>query len=131
VERIETATTGLATSTAEAAETVIRSSRETAENAARVLDAAKAALGAEQKLIETSLTKLGEALDHMERQREQIDDMDEKLGTAFTQFATHVRTSLETFSQHVRNMNGELAPALNTMREIVDQAEKFIPEQRR
>lgn len=131
VERLEIATTGLATSTAEAAETVIRSSRETAENAARVLDAAKAALGAEQKLIETSLTKLGEALDHMERQREQIDDMDEKLGTAFTQFATHVRTSLETFAQHVRSMNGELAPALNTMREIVDQAEKFIPEQRR
>lgn len=131
VERIETATTGLAVSTAEAAETVTRSSKETAENAARVLDAAKAALGAEQKLIETSLTKLGEALDHMERQREQIDDMDEKLGTAFTQFATHVRTSLETFAQHVRSMNGELAPALSTMREIVDQAEKFIPEQRR
>ena len=131
VERIETATTGLAASTAEAAETVTRSSKETAENAARVLDAAKAALGAEQKLIETSLTKLGEALDHMERQREQIDEMDEKLGTAFTQFATHVRTSLETFAQHVRSMNGELAPALNTMREIVDQAEKFIPEQRR
>lgn len=131
VERIETATTGLAVSTAEAAETVTRSSKETAENAARVLEAAKAALGAEQKLIETSLTKLGEALDHMERQREQIDDMDEKLGTAFTQFATHVRTSLDTFAQHVRSMNGELAPALNTMREIVDQAEKFIPEQRR
>lgn len=80
VERIETATTGLAKSTVEAAETVTRSSRETAENAARVLDAAKAALSAEQKLIETSLTRLGEALDHMERQREQIDDMDEKLG---------------------------------------------------
>ena len=131
VERIDTATTGLAAITAEVAEVVTRSSRETAENAARVLDAAKAALSAEQKLIETSLTKLGEALDHMERQREQIDDMDDKLGAAFTQFATHVRTSLETFAQHVRSMNGELAPALNTMREIVDQAEKFIPEQRR
>jgi methyl-accepting chemotaxis protein len=131
VERIETATTGLAKSTADAAETVTRSSRETAENAARVLDAAKAALSAEQKLIETSLTKLGEALDHMERQREQIDDMDDKLGAAFNQFASHVRTSLDTFAEHVRKMNGELAPALDTMREIVDQAEKFRPEQRR
>jgi len=27
-------------------------------------------------------------------------------------------------------MNGELAPALDTMREIVDQAEKFRPKQR-
>lgn len=131
VERIETATDGLAKSTAEAAETVTKSSRETAENAARVLDAAKAALSGEQKLIETSLTKLGEALDHMERQREQIDDMDDKLGVAFTQFASHVRTSLDTFAEHVRKMNGELAPALDTMREIVDQAERFRPEQRR
>ena len=131
IERIETATTGLAKSTAEAAETVIRSSKETAENAARVLDAAKAALSAEQKLIETSLTKLGEALDNMERQRQQIDDMDDKLGAAFDQFAAHVRTSLDTFAEHVRMMNGELAPALDTMREIVDQAEKFRPEQRR
>lgn len=131
VERIETATTGLAKSTTEAAETVTRSSKETAENAARVLDAAKAALSAEQKLIEASLSKLGDALDQMERQREQIDDMDEKLGAAFNQFATHVRTSLDTFAEHVRKMNGELTPALGIMREIVDQAEKFIPEQRR
>lgn len=131
VERIETATSDLAKSTTAAAETVTRSSRETAEGAARVLDAAKSALSAEQNLIEAALTKLGEALDHMERQREQIDDMDEKLGAAFSQFASHVRTSLDTFAEHVRKMNGELAPALDTMREIVDQAEKFRPEQRR
>lgn len=131
VERIELATTGLAQSTREAAETVSLSAKETAENAARVLDAAKAALSAEQKLIEASLSKLGEALEQMERQRKQIDDMDDKLEAAFNQFATHVRTSLDTFADHVRKMNGELAPALDTMREIVDQAEKFRPEQRR
>lgn len=130
VERIETATTGMAKSTADAVETVTRSSKETAENAARVLDAAKAALSAEQKLIEASLSKLGDALDQMERQRDQIDEMDEKLGAAFNQFDTHVRTSLDTFAEHVRKMNGELTPALGIMREIVDQAEKFIPEQR-
>lgn len=56
--------------------------------------------------------------------------MDDKLGAAFSQFASHVRTSLDTFAEHVRKMNGELAPALDTMREIVDQAEKFRPEQR-
>ena len=57
--------------------------------------------------------------------------MDEKLGAAFTQFSKHVRTSLDTFAEHVRKMNGELTPALDTMRQIVDQAERFIPEQRR
>jgi DNA anti-recombination protein RmuC len=131
VERIEIATTGLAKSTAEASETVTRSARETAENAARVLDAAKVALGAEQKLIEASLARLGEALEHMERQRTQIDDMDDKLGTAFEQFTNNVRTALDTFSGHVKNMNAELSPALDTMREIVDRAEQFLPEQRR
>jgi ABC-type transporter Mla subunit MlaD len=131
VERIETATTGLAKSTAEATEIVTRSSRETAENAARVLDAAKTALSTEQNLIETSLSKLGEALEHMERQRSQIDNMDDMLGEAFNEYASHVRTSLDTFAEHVRKMNGELSPALDTMREIVDQAEKFRPEQER
>lgn len=131
VERIESATTGLAKSTAEASETVTRSARETAESAARVLDAAKIALGAEQKLIEATLTKLGEALEQMERQRTQIDDMDEKLGTAFEQFTANVRTALDTFSGHVKTMNAELSPALDTMREIVDRAEQFLPEQRR
>lgn len=131
VERIESATTGLSKSMADATETVTRSSKETAQGAAQVLDAAKAALGAEQKLIEASLASLAEALEHIERQRAQIDDMDEKLGAAFGQFASHVKTSLDTFADHVRKMNGELAPALDTMREIVDQAEKFRPEQRR
>jgi methyl-accepting chemotaxis protein len=131
VERIETATTGLAKSTAAASDTVSRSARELAENGARVLDAAKVALGAEQKLIEASLARLGEALEHMERQRTQIDDMDDKLGTAFEQFTTNVRTALDTFSGHVKNMNAELSPALDTMREIVDRAEQFLPEQRR
>lgn len=131
VERIETATTGLARTTTEAASVVTRSARETAENAARVMDAAKTALSAEQKLIESSLSKLGEVLQRLESQGDRIDEMDEKLGAAFTQFATHVRTSLDTFAEHVRKMNGELTPALDTMRQIVDQAERFIPEQRR
>jgi methyl-accepting chemotaxis protein len=131
VQRIETATTGLAKSTAAASDTVSRSARELAENGARVLDAAKVALGAEQKLLEATLARLGEALDHIERQRAQIDDMDDKLGTAFEQFTKNVRTALDTFSGHVKTMNAELSPALDTMREIVDRAEQFLPEQRR
>ena len=124
------ATIGLTECTLEATETVTRSSRETEENVTRVLDAAKVALGAEQKHIEISLTKLGEALDHMKQQREQIDDMDDKLGNAFNLFTSNVGTALDTLAEHVRKMNGDLSPALDTMREIVDQAEKFRPEQR-
>lgn len=131
VGRIETATTGLSESATAAAEVVTRSAKETAENAARVLDAAKSALSAEQALIEKSLGNLSTVLERLEKQGDRIDDIDEKLGAAFSAFATQVRTSLDTFSEHVRKMNGELAPALDTMREIVDQAEQFRPEQGR
>ena len=131
VERIEGAVTGLAQSTERASETVTRSARETAEGAAQILDAAKAALGGEQKLLEATLAKLGEALTHIERQREQIDDMDEKLGSAFEEFTKHVRAAVDTLFGHVKTMNGELAPAIDKMHEIVDRAEKFKPESRR
>lgn len=131
VEQIETAVAGLSKSTERAADTVTRSARETAEGAVRVLDAAKSALGAEQKLLAATLAKLGEALTHIERQRAQIDDMDEKLGSAFEEFAKHVRTAVDSLFGHVRTMNGELAPAIDKMHEIVDRAEKFLPESRR
>lgn len=131
VEQIETAVAGLSKSTERAADTVTRSARETAEGAVRILDAAKSALGGEQKLLEATLAKLGEALTQIERQREQIDDMDEKLGSAFEEFTKQVRTAVDTLFGHVRTMNGELAPAIDKMHEIVDRAEKFLPESRR
>lgn len=131
VEQIGTSVTSLSKSTERAADTVTRSARETAEGAARILDAAKSALGGEQKLLEATLAKLGEALTQIERQREQIDDMDEKLGSAFEEFTKHVRSAVDTLFGHVRTMNGELAPAIDKMHEIVDRAEKFLPEQRR
>jgi methyl-accepting chemotaxis protein len=131
IEQIETSVTSLSKSTERAADTVTRSARETAEGAARILEAAKSALGGEQKLLEATLAKLGEALTQIERQREQIDDMDEKLGSAFEEFTKHVRTAVDTLFGHVRTMNGELAPAIDKMHEIVDRAEKFLPESRR
>lgn len=131
VERIEVAVTGLAQSTERASDTVMLSARETAEGAARILDAAKVALGGEQKLLEATLMRLGEALTHIERQRGQIDDMDDKLGSAFEQFTKHVRTAVDTLFGHVKTMNGELSPAIDKMHEIVDRAEKFLPASRR
>lgn len=130
VERIEVAVTGLSQSTERASDTVVRSARETAEAAARILDAAKAALGGEQQLLAATLTQLGQALLHIERQREQIDDMDDKLGSAFDDFTKHVETAVATLYDHVKRMNGELAPAIDKMHEIVDRAEQFIPASR-
>lgn len=131
VERIEGAVAGLSQSTERASDTVVRSARDIADGAAKILDAAKSALGGEQRLLEATLSKLGEALTQIERQREQIDDIDDKLGSAFEQFTKHVRTAVDTLFGHVKTMNGELAPAIDKMHEIVDRAEKFIPESRR
>jgi ABC-type transporter Mla subunit MlaD len=130
-ERIEGATTSLAQSTERVSGTVMKSALETAEGAARILDAAKDALGGEQKLVQAALANLGQALDHIERQRAQIDDMDEKLGSAFKEFTGHVSTAVDTLFKHVGAMNSELSPAIDKMHEIVDRAEKFIPETRR
>lgn len=131
VEGIEGAVTSLSRSTERAADTVTRSARETAEGGARILEAAREALGGEQKLLEATLAKLGEMLERMEAQRDQVDDLDEKLGVAFEEFSRQVRTAVDSLFGHVRTMNAELAPAIDKMREVVDQAERFIPEQRR
>lgn len=131
VERLEYAVTGLAQSTERVSEVVMHSARETAESSVRILDAAKAALGGEQKLLEAALVKLSELLERIESQQDQVDDMDEKLGAAFEEFTKHVRTAVDTLFTHVRTMNGELAPAIDKMHEIVDRAEKFIPDSRR
>ena len=131
IERMEGAIKSLSGSTEKAADTVARSARETAEGAVRILDAAKTALGGEQQVLEAALARLGEALTKIERQREQIDTMDEKLGSAFEEFTRHVRTAVDTLFGHVKTMNSELAPAIDKMHEIVDRAEKFLPETRR
>jgi ABC-type transporter Mla subunit MlaD len=130
VDRIEKAVSGLAQSTQHASETVMRSAKETAESTARILDAAKVALGGEQKALAATLGQLTQLLVRIENQRERVDKMDEMLGRAFDDFTRHVQSAVETLSSHVQAMNQELAPAIDKMHEIVDRAETFIPESR-
>ena len=70
-------------------------------------------------------------MEKMKEQAARLDDMDEKLGAAFETYAEHVQSAVGTLSGHVRAMQTELAPALDTMRAIVEQAEQFAPESRR
>jgi ABC-type transporter Mla subunit MlaD len=130
-ERIETAVSQLEKSTSSAADVVIRSSESTARSAAQTLAAAQEILGGQAKTVENSLNRLNEMLDRMKGQGERLDDIDEKLGKAFDEYRNNVATAVESLFGHVRKMQEELAPALDTMRAVVEQAEQFTPESRR
>ena len=130
-ERIESAITQLKESTENAASTVVRSSQATAQSAAQILAAAQEALGGSSKAINASLVNLSAMLDRLKGQGERLDDIDGKLGKAFDEYTSRVATAVESLFGHVRKMNEELAPALDTLRSIVEQAEQFQPESRR
>lgn len=57
--------------------------------------------------------------------------MDSKLGNAFEIYTDQVARAIDGMFGHVREMQDRLNPALDTMREIVEQAEQFAPQSRR
>lgn len=126
VERLETATQNLAVSTRQVGE----SARHSAATAGQVLEAAQAALGGERQAIDNTLRGLAQVLEGTRGQGDRLDDIDEKLGRAFESYRTQVAATVDALHGHVREMQEKLTPALDTMREIVEQAERFVPEQR-
>jgi len=129
--RIETAVTQLRESTQNAADTVVRSSQLTAQSAAQTLAAAQEMIGGHSKSIEASLHAVSLMLAQLKGQGARLDTMDEKLGSAFDQYTNHVATAVDSLFGHVRKMQEELSPALDTLRAIVEQAEQFTPQSRR
>ena len=130
VEGISRSVESLERSTGQAGEAVAAGARETAATAARNLEIAHEMLGGERKAVEAVLAGLKAALERMEAQGERPDDMDEKLGGAFRQFAEQVEKAIGSLADHVGKMNGEIAPAIDKMHEIVDRAERFVPKTR-
>ena len=135
IERLGDSVNIMSDSTERAAGVVTQSAREIAENAARVLEAARDALGGQQMLLQESLTRMGSVLNDMvtmlERMNEQqirMDDMDEKLGSAFKKFKKQVNVAIGKLIEHVRTMNDELGPAVDKLHDVVDRAETFLRE---
>ena len=125
VDRLEAATQNLAASTRQVGE----SARHNAASAGQVLEAAQAALGGERQAIDNTLQGLTQVLEGTRGQGDRLDDIDEKLGRAFENYRTQVEGAVNDLRGHVREMQKKLTPALDTMREIVEQAERFVPEQ--
>lgn len=131
VDRMEGSIRQLTDSTQHAASTVSRSAEATAESAASALTAAKEILQAEAKSIENALGGVSVMLERLKGQGDRLDEMDGKLGQAFDLYTENVEKAVQGMFGHVRDLQERLNPALDTMREIVEQAEQFAPQSRR
>lgn len=127
VNRLEGSTRALMDST----EKVAASTKNSAESAANTLATAEQLIGGQQRSIQATLALLQQSIDQMKGQGDRLDEIDEKLGAAFEQFTTQVSNAVNSLFDHVRQIQDRLSPALETMREIVEQAEQFKPESRR
>lgn len=126
VERLESATRNLSESTRQVGESAVHSLK----RAEQILEDAQAILGGERQAVDNTLEGLGQVVRGMKGQGDRLDDIDEKLGRAFENYRTSVEEAVGGLSGHVKEMQEKLTPALGTMREIVEQAERFVPEQR-
>jgi hypothetical protein len=127
VGRIEDSTRALM----ESAQNIASSTRKTAESTRTALATAGELMGGQQRSIQATLGLLQQAIEQMKGQGDRMDEIDGKLGAAFEQFATQVSNAVDSLFGHVRQIQDKLSPALETMREIVEQAEQFTPESRR
>jgi ABC-type transporter Mla subunit MlaD len=131
VDRMDNSIRQLTDSTQHVASTISRSAEATAESAASALAAAGEILGSEAKAIESALGSVTTMLEKLRGQGDRLDDMDIKLGQAFNLYTENVEKAVQGMFGHVRDLQDRLNPALDTMRDIVEQAEQFAPQSRR
>ena len=123
VDRLQVSTDQMARSTRHVAE----STRANVDSVKQVLDAANQALGGSQSLLRDTLREFRGVVDAMRGQGERLDDVDAKLGQAFETYQSNVQAWVDSLNGHVRDMQDELTPALETMREITEQQDQFRP----
>jgi ABC-type transporter Mla subunit MlaD len=131
MERIEVSTRQLRESSENSLSAIASAAKTNAEQSAMTLAAAQETLGGQHRAVESTLTNLQSLIVALRGQGERLDGIDEKLGKAFDSYQQQVATSVETLFDHVRSMQKELMPALDTMQNIVEQAENFAPKQGR
>lgn len=130
-DRMENSIRQLTDSTQHAASAVSRSAEATAASAASALASAQEILGSKAKAIESALHGVAAMLERLRGQGDRLDDMDSKLGNAFDTYTDSVEKAVHGMFGHVKELQDRLNPALETMREVVEQAEQFAPQSRR
>jgi prefoldin subunit 5 len=130
-ERIENEIRQLGSTVGTVAESLTRASTTIAENASRVLETAGTALGNEREGIRGSLEATRAALAQLSDEAEKLDEIDEMLGRALQEYNSKLEEALGSAQDHVSQMRDTLAPGIDTLRSVVEQAESFMPAQNR
>ena len=130
-ERIETSLRRVGDLVETVSETLMQNSASVAENAAHVLETAKTALGNEREGIRRSLEATHAAMAKLSSEAEKLDKIDEMLGRALIQYNAQLEAALGSAQDHVGQMRDALAPGLDTLKSVVEQAEAFLPSQAR
>lgn len=128
IERISQAISSLENTTANVKETLTQSVASLMSSSEKALESAVEIINGEQAALENSLQGMQDVIEEFRGQGDRLDDLDSKLGKAFEEYASHVEGQLEEMKRHAGELTEKLAPALNTMREVVEHAETFIPE---
>lgn len=129
-ERIETTLRRVGDLVETVSETLMQNSASVAENATHVLDTAQTALGNEREGIRRSLAATHAAMSQLSSQAEKLDQIDEMLGRALREYNSQLEAALGSAQDHVAQMRDALAPGLDTLKSVVEQAEAFLPSQR-
>lgn len=130
-ERIETTLRRVGELVETVSETLMQNSASVAENAAHVLDSAQTALGNEREGIRRSLEATRTAMAQLSEEAEKLDQIDQMLGRALIQYNEQLEAALGSAQDHVGEMRDALAPGLDTLKSVVEQAEQFLPSQNR
>ncbi|MFC3167722.1 hypothetical protein [Paracoccus fontiphilus] len=130
-ERIEATLNRVGDLVETVSETLMQNSASVAENAAHILDTAQTALGNEREGIRRSLEATRAAMAQLSEEAEKLDRIDEMLGRALTQYNAQLEAALGSAQDHIGQMRDALAPGLDTLRSVVEQAETFVPSQLR
>ncbi|MCV2890666.1 hypothetical protein [Ruegeria aquimaris] len=112
-------------------ETLMQNSASVAENAAHVLESAQTALGTEREGIRRNLEATRAVIEQLSDEAEKLDQIDEMLGRALKEYNAQLDAALGSAQDHVGQMRDALAPGLDTLKSVVEQAEAFIPRQPR
>lgn len=110
---------------------LMKNSASVAGDAANVLESARTALGTEREGIQRNLEATRSVISQLSQEADNLDKIDEMLGRALKEYGAQLEAALGTAQDHVGQMRDALAPGLDTLKSVVEQAETFIPRQPR
>ncbi len=102
-------------------------SKTIARDAAQVLETARTALGQERTGIHQTMLATEAILQRLSQEAEQLDKIDQMLGRALRDYADQLDKALGSARTYIADMTQEITGSVDAMRQVVEQAEKFIP----